>query len=74
MKLSRAKGSKYELNHEGATRKSTYILFCDKTRVQMFYFDSKTTRPNVPFLWAALVFQKAYIDRKLFGYAECTDN
>ena len=35
----------YELNHEGA---STYILFCDKTWVQMFYFDSKTARPIVP--------------------------
>jgi len=26
------------------TRTSTDILFCDKTRVLMFYFDSKTTR------------------------------
>ena len=27
------------------TQTSTYILFCDKTRVPMFYFDSNTTRP-----------------------------
>ena len=26
------------------TRTSYYSLFCDKTRVQMFYFDSYTTR------------------------------
>jgi len=24
---------------------SNYFLFCDKTREQMFYFDSYTTRP-----------------------------
>ena len=29
------------------TRMSTYILFCDKTSLQMFYFDSKSTRPIV---------------------------
>jgi len=27
---------------------STYILLCDKTRVQMFNFDSMTARPIVP--------------------------
>jgi len=30
------------------TQTSTYILFCDKTWVQMFYFDSKTAKPIVP--------------------------
>ena len=30
------------------TRTSTDILFCDKTPVPMFYFDSKTARPIVP--------------------------
>ena len=29
-------------------RTSTDILFCDKTRVPMIYFDSNTTRPIVP--------------------------
>jgi len=37
----------YELKHEGA-RTCTDILFCDKTQVPMFYFDSKTTRPIIP--------------------------
>ena len=68
------------LNYEGAstsdlitrTRTSTYILFCNKTLVQMFYFDSKIARPIMPDLYfAALFFQKAYIDMMLFGYAEC---
>ena len=36
------------------------IYFCDKTRVQMFYFDSNTT---VPLQCAALVFWKVYVDR-----------
>jgi len=40
------------------TQASTDILFCDKTRVLMFYFDSKTARPIVPLKWAALVFRK----------------
>ena len=30
------------------TRKSMDILFCNKMRVPMFYFDSKTARPIVP--------------------------
>ena len=30
------------------TQMSNGILFCDKTRVPMFYFDSNTTRPIVP--------------------------
>jgi len=30
------------------TQTSTDILFCDKTRVPMFYFDSKTVRPIMP--------------------------
>jgi len=30
------------------TQNRTYILFCNKTRVPMFYFDSKTARPIVP--------------------------
>jgi len=29
------------------TRTSTDILFCDKTQVPMFHFDSKTARPIV---------------------------
>ena len=45
----------YELTHECAstsalitrTRTSTDSLFCDKTRVPMFYFDSKTAIPIV---------------------------
>ena len=45
----------YELKHKCAstrilitrTRTSTDILFCDKTRVPMFYFDSNTARPIV---------------------------
>jgi len=45
----------YELNQEGTstsdlitlTRTSTYILFSNKSRVQMFYFDSNTARPIV---------------------------
>ena len=32
----------YELNHGGAT----YILICDKSRVPMFYFDSKTGKTD----------------------------
>ena len=40
----------------------------------MFYFDSKTTRSIVSLYCAALVFQKAYIDRMLFGYADCKSN
>jgi len=48
--------SAYELNQEGTStsdlmtgnQMSTYILFNDKTRVKMFYFDSNTTRPIVP--------------------------
>jgi len=35
----------YKLNHESASRTNTFILFCNKTRVQMFYFDYKTTGP-----------------------------
>ena len=54
----------YELNQNGAspsdsitrTRMSTYILFCDKTQVQMFYFDSKTARLIVLIKCCALVF------------------
>jgi len=42
----------YELNHE-CTRTSTHTLFRDKTRLDMFYFDSNTT---VPVQCAALVF------------------
>jgi len=34
----------YELKH----RMNTDMLFCDKTQVLMFYFDSKTARPIVP--------------------------
>ena len=33
----------------------SYILFCDNTQVEMFYFDSYTTRP---LLCAAIVFGK----------------
>ena len=40
----------------------------------MFYFDSDTTRSIVPLQCAAIVFQKAYIDRMLFGYVECKSN
>jgi len=29
------------------------ILFCDKTRVPMFYFVSKTAKPIVPLQYAA---------------------
>ena len=44
-------------------------------RVPMFYFDSKTARPIVPLYCAALVFfGKAYIDRMMFGYADCKSN
>jgi len=47
--------SAYALKHECAstgvliarTRTSTDILFCDKARVPMFYFDSYTARPTV---------------------------
>jgi len=35
------------MNKITCTRTSTYILFCDKTRVHMFYFDYKTARPNI---------------------------
>jgi len=35
----------YELNNEGASRTSTYILFCDKTRVLFRY---STARPSLP--------------------------
>ena len=49
------KSCAYELNQEGTstsdlitlTRTSTYILFSNKSRVQMFYFDSNTARPIV---------------------------
>ena len=37
----------------------------------MFYFDSKTARLMVPLYCDALIFQKAYIDRMLIGYADC---
>jgi len=38
----------YELNQEvGSTSEYVYILLCDKTRVQMIYFNSKTARPIV---------------------------
>jgi len=37
----------------------------------MFYFDSKTERPIV--FYNAL-HKKAYIDRMLFGYANCKSN
>ena len=47
----------YELNHESAItsdinyaqwwRTSTFILFCDTSRVHMFHFDSNTARPSV---------------------------
>ena len=48
--------SAYELKHECPstsalithTRTSMDILFCDKTRVPMFYFDSKTAMSIVP--------------------------
>ena len=40
------------------------LYYRDKTRVQMFYFDSNTT---VPLQCAALVFWKAYVDRMSFG-------
>ena len=44
--------SAYEFNHECAstsdlithTQTSNYILLYDKTRVQMFYYDSYTTK------------------------------
>ena len=72
----------YELKHEcpstsvliTRTLTSTDILFCDKTPVPMFYFDSKKARPIVPLKCAALVFWKAYIDRMLFSYADCKSN
>jgi len=56
----------YELKHKctnksgltTCTQTSTDILFCDKTRVQMFYFDSRTARLIVPLKSAALVFGK----------------
>ena len=51
------------------TQTSMDILFCDKTWVPMFYFDSNTTRPIVPLVSAAL-FLKHYIDSMLFGLAE----
>jgi len=56
------------------TKFETDVLFCDKTRVSMFYFDSKTARPIVPLYYAELVFWKAYIDRMLFGCADCKSN
>jgi len=54
----------YELKHECAstsalitrTGTSTDILFCDKTWVPMFYFDSKTARLIVPLLYDAFFF------------------
>ena len=54
--LSQKNSSAYELNHECAstsdlitcTQTSKYILFYDKTRVHMFYFDSKMARTIVP--------------------------
>ena len=63
----------YELNLITCTGTSTKGV-CEKTRVPMFYFDSKTARPIVPLWGAALVFWKAYIDRMLFGYADCISN
>jgi len=39
-----ASSGAYELNHKCA-RRSTYIVFCDKTRIQIFYFNSYTTIP-----------------------------
>jgi len=42
-----------ELNHECTPERVPMIYFHDKTRVQLFYFDSNTT---VPLLCAALVF------------------
>jgi len=38
------------------TQMSTDILFCDKTRIPMFYFDSKTERSIMPLECAVLVF------------------
>ena len=55
----------YELNRECAPERVPIIYFRDKSRVQMFYFDSTTT---VPFQCVSLVFvSKAYVDRLSFG-------
>ena len=54
----------YELNHECAPERVPIIYFRDKTRVQMFYFDSSMT---VPLQCAALVFWKANVDRITSG-------
>ena len=48
--------------------------YAQRRKRDMFYFDSKTARPIVPLKCAALVFWKAYIDRMLFGYADCKSN
>jgi len=40
----------------------------------MFFFDSKTAKPIVPLLSAALYFWKAYNDRMSFGYVEGKNN
>ena len=58
----------YELKHEYAstsalitrTQMSSDILFCDKTRVSMFYFDSNTARPIVLYYSAAVLFESLY--------------
>ena len=56
------------------TRTSTDIVFCDKTRAQMFCFVSNTAHPILPLLSAALFLEKAYTDRMSFGLAECKRN
>ena len=56
----------YELKHECAstsclitrTRTSTDIVFCDKTRAQMFCFVSNKANPILPLLYAARCLEK----------------
>ena len=58
----------YELNHELQTPERVPIFhYREKTRIQIFYFDSDTT---VPLQCAALVcvFWKAHVDRMSFGW------
>ena len=50
-----------------------YILFCDKTRVQMFHFDSNTARPEgeTPLFWycrcRGLICRMPLLEQTRFG-------
>ena len=53
-----------ELNHECTPERVPMIYFHDKTRVQLFYFDSNTT---VPLQCVTLVSWKAFVERVSSG-------